>query len=265
MEIIMNADILESWVALRSNPEEQEKRRALAEIFESLGPDTATVLYSQLTLFQSRQDLSRVLLLGELYRQHILPAAGVIMEFGTFFGRNAALLTNLRSIFEPYNFTRRLIVFDTFSGLCGVGEKDGNAEIAADGAYSVSGSAVDYSAKLARILELHEAAAPVHHVKKFEIAVGDVRESVPRYLAQNPHTVIACAYFDMDVYEPTLAVLRAIRPHLHRQSLLVFDELNCPEFPGETLALREFCGLAALKLQRSPLHPWISYTDCSFL
>jgi hypothetical protein len=261
----MSDDTIEKWFALRSSPEEVLKRRQLAEIFDALPVDTSTLLYSQLSLFQSRQDLSRLLLLSDLYRQSVVPAAGVIMEFGTFLGRNAALFSNLRAIFEPYNFTRQMIVFDTFKGLAGVGDKDGSASVAVDGAYSVAAASNEYAGTLRRILELHEASAPLSHIRKFRVVEGDARQTVPQYLSENPQTVIACAYFDMDVYEPTRAVLEAIKPYLHRQSLLVFDELNCGEFPGETQALREVAGLLSLRLQRSPLHPWISYSDCSLL
>jgi hypothetical protein len=261
----MSQDTIEKWFALRSSPEEVRNRRLLAEIFDALPVDTSTLLYSQMSLFQSRQDLSRMLLLSDLYRQFILPSAGVIMEFGTFLGRNAALFTNLRATFEPYNFTRQMVVFDTFQGLAGVGSKDGKASVAVDGAYSVAAARSDYGATLERILELQEASAPLNHIRKFRIVTGDARETVKRYLDENPQTVIACAYFDMDVYEPTRSVLEAIKPHLHRQSLLVFDELNCREFPGETEAVKDSAGLKSLRLQRSPLHPWISYSDCSLL
>jgi hypothetical protein len=42
-------------------------------------------------------------------------------------------------------------------------------------------------------------------------------------------------------------------------SVIVFDELNCPEFPGETLAVLETFGLNKYAIKRSPLNPLISY------
>lgn len=225
--------------------------------------DSASLAHSQLTLFQSRQDLARVLLLADLYRQYVVPAPGMIFEFGTFLGRNAALFTNLRSIFEPYNFTRKIVVFDTFEGLRGsTVAKDGSASIATDGAYRVGDAHDQY---LREVLRLHEANAPISHIEKFELVRGDARETVEAHLSQHPETVVACAYFDFDLYEPTLAALKAIRPHLTSSSILIFDELNCVEFPGETAALREVFESTRIPLRRSPLHPWITYTDCSFL
>jgi hypothetical protein len=183
----------------------------------------------------------------------------VLMEFGTCYGRTAALLTNLRGMFEPFNFTRKLVVFDTFSGLSGTNEKDGNDRLATDGAYSAGDG---YEKHLAEVLSYHESEAPIPHRKKFEIVKGDAAKSITAYLAEHPETIIAMAYFDFDIYGPTKTCLEAIRPHLTKSSVLAFDELNCPEYPGETTALVEVFGLGKCSLKRSPFSPWMSYTTC---
>ena len=41
----------------------------------------------------------------------------------------------------------------------------------------------------------------------------------------------------MDVYKPTKYVINHIKKRLFKGSIIVFDELNHPVFPGETLAL----------------------------
>ena len=82
---------------------------------------------------------------------------------------------------------------------------------------------------------------------------------IRKYLKNNPETIIAFAYFDFDIYEPTYECLKAILPHLTKGSILAFDELNCPAFPGETLAVKELLGLNNLEIQRSPLTPRESY------
>ena len=42
-------------------------------------------------------------------------------------------------------------------------------------------------------------------------------------------------------------------------AIIVFDELNVSTFPGETLALVDTLGINNLRLQRSPIDPYISY------
>jgi hypothetical protein len=41
--------------------------------------------------------------------------------------------------------------------------------------------------------------------------------------------------------------------------VIAFDELNSPEFPGETLALMETIGLSRYAIRRSPLNPLVAY------
>jgi hypothetical protein len=79
-----------------------------------------------------------------------------------------------------------------------------------------------------------------------------VRETVPRYLAENPETIIAMAYFDMDLYEPTREVLKIIGPYLARGAFVAFDELAHPKWPGETAALREVLDLRHVTLHQIP-------------
>lgn len=151
------------------------------------------------------------------------------------------------------------MIFDTFSGLRGVTEQDGAHRLAVDGAFS---SRTGYETRLEEVLRYHESESPIAHLAKFEVRKGDAAEAFAAYLKEHPETVVALAYFDFDIYAPTKACLEAIKPHLTRSSVLVFDELNCPEFPGETIALSEVFGLRKCSVQRSPLTPWMSWTTC---
>ena len=164
-------------------------------------------------------------------------------------------LLNLRGMLEPFNHSRVIYGFDTFSGLLPLDkEKDGG--LGKEGDYSTTD---EYEKTLSEILQIHENASPLSHVKKFALVRGDASETVGVWLEQNPHAIIAMAIFDMDLYKPTRDVLKGILPRLTRGSLLVFDELNCAHFPGETRALDEIIGLNNLKLRRFPHQPFCSW------
>ena len=68
-------------------------------------------------------------------------------------------------------------------------------------------------------------------------------------LKKNNQTVIALAILDMDVYDPTKKVLQKIKNRLFKGSVLVFDQLNHPDFPGETKAVLEILGIRKFKLK----------------
>jgi hypothetical protein len=95
-----------------------------------------------------------------------------------------------------------------------------------------------------------------HGVTRLE---GDVRETLPQYLEDNPHTVVALAYFDLDLYEPTRAALEKIRPYLTKGSVVAFDELAHAKWPGETSALRDTLGTDACRLRLLPGHATPAY------
>ena len=210
---------------------------------------------SQVGLFQRRQELSKVLFMNEMY-QRFLNIHGVIMEFGTRWGQNLVSLSNLRGIYEPFNYNRKIIGFDTFEGFLDVNEKDGKGEALEKGAFGVTQGYEDY---LTQIMKYHQSESPLSHINKFELCKGDAAVELEKYLERNPQTIIAFAYFDFDLYEPTLQCLRLIKDHLVKGAVLGFDELNDPGFPGETLALKEAIGLNNVRLERNRFSTMQSY------
>ena len=203
-----------------------------------------------------RHSLMRILHFDHLYRQQ-LAIPGVILEFGVQFGSSLALLTNFRAIYEPYNASRLIFGFDTFAGIEGASdEKDAEG---LDGTHLVP---PNYEVVLAQVLEAHEQLAPLAHLSRTRLYKGDAREQVERWCADYPGMPISMLHLDMDVYDPTVAVLEALEPRLVAGSILVFDELTAPFFPGEARAVLDTFGFNALRLERSPMQPysaWVRY------
>lgn len=247
---------MNSPVHAKSNATTQEahNRSRLRELLQRC-PIPNEELLANLPLFLYRQNLSSMLFMIHLYEK-ILGVHGIITEFGVRWGRNLALFEALRGIFEPFNHNRRIVGFDTFAGFPSVDAKDGSADIIAPGAYSVTKHYADY---LTEVLQCHEQESPIPNIRKFELIQGDATVEIGKYLAGNPQTVIAFAYFDFDIYEPTRKCLQAIRPHLTRGSVLGFDELNVKDYPGETIAVQEVLGLDRYPIRHHPFSPTQSY------
>jgi hypothetical protein len=241
---------------IKNNTSDQEEsfRKDFFGLFENC-PIPENERLRNLGLFLNRQSLSRILFMRDLY-ERIIDVHGIIVEFGVRWGQNLALFESFRGIYEPYNFNRKIVGFDTFEGFPSVHEKDGKADIASVSAYSVT---QNYEQYLTRVLDYHEKESPLSHIKKYELVKGDAGKTVEEYLQKNPETIIALAYFDFDIYEPTRKCLEAIRGHLTKGSVVGFDELNWHDFPGETLAFKEVFGLDKYRIMRSPLNPSPSY------
>ncbi len=165
----------------RGSPGQQEARKTLTQLFGSCPLSTAELL-TNAGLFVRSSVLATVLYLNELYQQ-IVEVPGVIMEFGCWFGKNLTLCESLRAVYEPYNYTRRIIGFDTFSGYPAASKRDPRSRYLARGGYTVPRGYVAY---LRRLLEYHEQENPMAHIKKHEVVIGDVRRTLPGYLERNP-------------------------------------------------------------------------------
>jgi hypothetical protein len=237
-----------------SSASEIAARRAFVEHFKS-SPIPDDQLLSNMGLFLSSKALSRILFMNHLYEQ-IVDVMGVVMEFGTRWGPNLGQFAALRGIYEPFNRHRKIIGFDTFSGFPKIDSKDGDSDMMEVGHLTVPEGYKEY---LEKALELQERDNPLSHIRKFELCAGDATKTLPKYLSDNPETIVALAYFDFDVYEPTKICLEAIKPRLVKGSVLGFDELNDPDSPGETLALMEVFGLNNIKLKRYPYASRTSY------
>jgi hypothetical protein len=235
----------------------QGRRIALADMLRK-SPIPDSELTANLGLYIERMHLSRILLMHELYKR-ILKVPGAVAEFGVRWGQNVALFNAFRGMYEPYNYTRKVIGFDSFSGFPSVSAEDASAAGQVNaGDYGVSDG---WQQSLEALLQHHETLSPLPHLRKSELVAGDATETFPKYLEKHPELIVALAYFDFDIYQPTKECLALLMPRLPKGALVVFDELNCPEFPGETLAVEHVLGIRNLRLERDPNNPYVSWFE----
>ena len=231
---------------------ETDRRKEMIKLLRQCPiPDDELLL--NMGLFLTPQTLSRILFMDFLYRQ-IIDIQGIVVEFGCRWGQNMSLFTSLRGIYEPFNRLRKVVGFDTFGGFPSAAPQDGDRVSKGD-----YGTVPEYESYLRQLLEYQEQESPLEHIRKFEICSGDAKETVPAYLKRYPETIIALAYFDFDLYEPTKACLQEISGYLTRGSILGFDEANDHAMPGETIALREVLGLDRYSIRRYRYNSRTSY------
>ena len=242
----------DSNMIMRHNPANHHARTEMYELMK-VAPIPAEELLNNLPLFQDRRLVSRILWAAELYQQ-ILTVHGNIFEFGVRYGPNLALFAALRGIYEPLNPNRRIVGFDTFAGFPAITPTK-DTDRYKPGDYAVP---ENYEIFLASVLSVHESMGPLESMRRFDLVKGDASRTINEYLKSHSETLISLAYFDMDIYEPTKAVLQAIIPYLNKGAIIAFDEVNLPDFPGETIAFRECLG-GRFKLVHSPFRGASAY------
>ncbi len=208
--------------------------------------------------FVSRQDIAVFLYKYELFKK-ILASHGSIVEFGVFRGGGSFTFAQLSSILEPYNYQRRIIAFDTFEGFPSVSDNDLTSNNDVNPKQGDFNTTENFIEELNRNIELLDMNRFLNHVEKLYFVKGDVNDTLPAYLNDNKHLVVSLVYFDLDIYQPTKKALELILPRIPRGGIIAFDELNNPEWPGETLAIMETIGIKNIRLQKCAFEPCRSY------
>jgi hypothetical protein len=233
---------------------EKKNREELSLLLES-NPIDKKELIDNLGLFLNTKNFSRMLFFYEIYKK-FLDVEGCIMEFGVRWGQNLSLLAAIRGMLEPYNIKRKIVGFDTFKGFVGTGVKDGKKTFYERGGLNLP---ENYEFFLNNILEVQEKFNPVSHVKKFEIIKGDASKTLKKYLLKEKQTIVAFAFFDMDIYKPTKDCLKILTNYVTKGSIIAFDELNCDYAKPVTNALKEVFDIKTIEIKRISHISKISY------
>lgn len=207
------------------------------------------------TKYVPRQSLTYFLSRYEIFKK-ILNVHGSIVECGVFFGAGLMTWNQLSSIFEPVNHTRKIIGFDTFAGFTSLKQEDkgSTSEFAKKGGLSMN-SLED----LKKCVEVYENNRFLNHIPKVELVKGDASKMIPKYIKQNPHTVVSLLNLDMDIFEPTKIALEHFVPRMPKGAVIIFDELNSKDWIGETMAVLDTIGIKNLKIERFSFDSHISY------
>ncbi len=222
-------------------------------------PGSVATKLQNFTKYVAREDLTKFLARTEVFKRQ-LHVHGSVIDIGV--ARGASLLTwlQLSAVYEPVNYNREIVGFDTFGGIPHTHPVDhGSTRVSEH--VKTHGFAVEpgMADDVRRAVELHDQTRYLSHIPKAQIVVGDVTETVPRFLAESPHLVVSLLNIDVDLYESTKVALRKLVPRMPRGAVIIFDEVNVPLFPGETVALQETLGLNGCRLRRFSYAPTLSY------
>jgi|JI10StandDraft_1071094.scaffolds.fasta_scaffold673851_2 hypothetical protein len=208
------------------------------------------------TKYISRQQLSRFLLRQELFKK-VLDMKGSIVECGVYEGAGLMMWAHLSSIYEPYNYHREIIGFDSFAGFPSISPKDKGKN---ENSVAVVGGLKSSSyEELLECIKLYDMNRPLAHKNKVKLVKGDFLKTGKEYLKDNNHMLISLLYLDFDIYEPTKEALKLFMPRMSKGSIIAFDELNNPDWPGETQAVLEEINLREYELKQFSFEPNVSY------
>lgn len=200
------------------------------------------------------QALTRFLARYELFKK-IINVKGSIIECGVFRGFGVMSWANLSAILEPVNFMRGIYGFDTFSGFVSSDSKD-TTEFKKPEKGELNSNSFD---ELNELIKAFDKNRYLGHMEKVKLIRGDAIKTIPAFVNENKHIVVSLLFLDFDLFEPTKIAIENFVPRMPKGAIIVFDEIDHPTWPGETLALIETLGIPKLRIQRFDFDPYIGY------
>ena len=206
-------------------------------------------------IFASRQKITRFLEAYEFYKL-AMNTPGCFLECGVASGGFLMALAHFCSIFEGYHYTRRVIGFDTFEGFTEPSPQDLSSSAKHMKAGGLKFESYDI---LKSAIELFDGNRVVGHIPKVELVKGDISKTLPKFLEDNPSLIVGALHLDLDLYQPTKDTLTLLKDRLPKGAIIIFDEPNHKDYPGETIAISETLGLNNIRMQRLPMSPMAAY------
>lgn len=218
------------------------------------------IMWDNFEKYIRRQSLSRLIARYELFKLQ-MGVKGCIVECGVHHGGGLFSWAKLSSALEPYALDRRIFGFDTFEGFPSVNEKDTVSENNVE--RKVGGFETGYNVyeELLELISEYDQNRYLNQFQKIFLIKGDATKTIPQFIKEHSYLLISLLYLDFDLYEPTKTALEYFLPRMGKGSILAFDEINNPWWPGETQAMLESLDLKHYRVNRFSFDPSIAYIE----
>lgn len=241
-----------------SDSKSLEARHELFEIFQQY-PGTPEEAERNLGLFLRGSLMARIFAIREMY-ERIIDKPGCILDLGTWRGQTAVVCENLRAIFEPMHFNRRIAAFDTFEGYVGFSQKDKATSLHRDGTYKLP---QEYEKLLEQILVLHEKGnAMGHNHSKHQVIKGDCRQTLKKFFVDHPNEFVALAFFDLNSFEPTEKAFEMVFQRMVPGGVMAFWQMTRKNIPAEGIFyVEKILNQFNHEIHRSKFYPGLCFIE----
>ncbi|WP_208999402.1 TylF/MycF/NovP-related O-methyltransferase [Roseibium sediminis] len=198
--------------------------------------------------FSDPTRLNKALAQYELYKK-IVDLPGDILELGVFKGLSLLRFASFRNCLEDQS-SRKIIGFDTF-GYFPTEKLTTSEDLDFIHSY-VASAGVGLSVE-----ELEDVLRGKNFLN-VDLVKGNVFETIPTYLEDNPATRIALLHLDMDVLEPTAFALEHLYDRVVSGGVIIFDDYQA--VAGATIAIDRFIADKGLQLKKLSHYRVPAYT-----
>ncbi|MCB8823451.1 TylF/MycF family methyltransferase [Microvirga rosea] len=188
-------------------------------------------------VYASRRSFIRQLAHYELFKL-TMELPGHYVDVGVYYGKSFFSWHKYLEVLTPTATHKKVIGFDSFAGFPKLAVEDGDADVSIQ--KSVGGlSSENFLEEFETLLALQNSDG-VLPTGRGIVVKGDVCETLPKWLLDNPEARICLLNLDVDLYEPTKVALEEAWDRIVPGGVLILDEYGTSKWPGEAKAWDEF-------------------------
>lgn len=253
-------------------PEIDESSRALYEAYEKahwqdladcveLADLGLREVMLQAPAFIRRRELARLIAHYELFKL-IADMPGSIAELGVYLGAGFFTWSKLLETFTPGDRGRKVYGFESFAGYDAFAGQDGDCQPWVE---RLIGSMKPSEEYLDRMVELHNKDNFLRGVERCKLIKGDIRVTVERFAREGLGTRLSLLYFDVNLFEPTLAGLRHLYPLVLTGGVVAFNAYGSPPWSGEGHAIESYFAEIGQPVPKMSKFPFSIYPNAYFI
>lgn len=216
---------------------DDEVERMLEEHFATFSISKREI-WRNFAIYSRRIFLKRFLAHYEFF-QRVQNLPGDIVELGVYRGASLFSWANFLEIRNMGDRQKKVIGFDNFKGFGDFDKKDG-AESPGVGKKIGGFDGGAFEQQLRDAVKIFDADRFIPYKPRIALVKGNIEDTVPKYVEENPGLRISLLHFDADLYRPTVVALEHLWPLVVPGGVVLFDEYGIPPWEGESKAVDEF-------------------------
>lgn len=199
-------------------------------------------------VYTRRVFLKRFLAHYEFYRMSMhLP--GDIVELGVYRGTTLMAWANFLEVRNIGDRAKQVIGFDNWMGFTSLHERDGKEDLRVNKVVGGYNAAV-FKEILLDAISIYDKDRFIPYKPKIILVDGNIEETVPRFIEENPGLRISLMHVDCDLYTPTKVALEYLWPLVVNGGVVLFDDYGIRPWEGESAAADEFFADKNIVLRR---------------
>lgn len=186
-------------------------------------------------IYTRRIFLKRFLAHYELFRI-VVDLPGDIVELGVYRGSSLMSWANFLEVRNMGDRQKQVFGFDNFTGITSFSEEDGKHDARVNKIMGGYDSAA-FEAILEDAISIFDKDRFIPYKPRVVLVKGNIEETVPRFIEENPGLRLSLVHFDCDMYKPTKVGLEAFWPRVVPGGIVLFDEYGIRPWEGESNAV----------------------------